>query len=338
MGSRIAFVGEAWDQEDEQAGRAFSGPSGRMLAALCSQVGIDFRSAYKTSVMNMRPPQGANIESFCGPKTEGIPDLPYYMRGKYVRAEYAPELARLRRELEIEAPNVVVACGPLAVWALLETSGGIKQYRGAPAQSPWGFKVLPTYHPSSVRKENKLRPILIADLAKVASEAEFPEVRRPSRKIWIDPTLEDIDIFIRDFILPNEFLSIDIETMAESITCIGFAPTISEAIVIPFWDATKPDGNYWPTLTEELAAWDKVRYILSLPKKGVFQNGMYDLSFMWRTMGLTVPHAAHDTMLLHHAMQPEMEKGLGMLATLYTQEASWKYMRKAGETASKKED
>ena len=37
---------------------------------------------------------------------------------------------------------------------------------------------------------------------------------------------------------------------------------------------------------------------------------------------------ADDTMLMHHAMQPEMEKGLAFLGSVYTDEASWKFRRK----------
>ncbi len=43
--------------------------------------------------------------------------------------------------------------------------------------------------------------------------------------------------------------------------------------------------------------------------------------------GIAVP-VTDDTMLLHHALQPEMEKGLSFLGTIYTSEASWKMMRK----------
>lgn len=334
---KIAFVGEAYGADEEREGRPFVGAPGRLLRALCHQVGIDLSDALVTNVFNLRPPGNKNdLAGFCGSKAEGIPGKPYLVRGKYVRAEYASELVRLREELDAFAPNLVVALGATPTWALLDTSGGIKQYRGAPAMSSWGYKVLPTYHPSAVLRDYTLRPILIADLAKAKEEAEFPAVVRPAREVWIDPTLADIDHFITEYIIPNPRLSVDIETKSESITCIGFAPTPHVALVIPFWDATKPDGNYWPTLAEELAAWDKVRYILSLGKEGVFHNGMYDLSFMWRTMGLTMPSATHDTMLLHHALQPEMLKSLGFLATLYTDEVSWKFMRHQAETTSSK--
>ena len=37
--------------------------------------------------------------------------------------------------------------------------------------------------------------------------------------------------------------------------------------------------------------------------------------------------AAHDTMLLHHSLQPEMLKGLGFLASVYADEGAWMEMR-----------
>lgn len=47
-------------------------------------------------------------------------------------------------------------------------------------------------------------------------------------------------------------------------------------------------------------------------------------------------NAEHDTMLLHHALQPESLKGLGYLGSVYTDEQSWKQMRV--RTTIKRED
>ena len=73
-----------------------------------------------------------------------------------------------------------------------------------------------------------------------------------------------------------------------------------------------------------------------MQKRIVGQNFLFDIHFLWRTVGITVPNATDDTMLLHHALQPEMEKGLGFLGSIYTREPSWKVMRKTGTT--KRED
>lgn len=185
-------------------------------------------------------------------------------------------------------------------------------------------------------REWKLRPIVMADLAKAKREAEFPEIRRPRREFWLYPTIEDLHEFEARFIMPMAPLSTDIETAAGQITCIGFAPSKEIAIVVPFVDAEQKDGNYWRTKKEEIEAWRWVKRICSThPTFG--QNFNYDMNYMWRTMGIPNPLAEDDTMLLHHALQPEMEKGLGFLGSVYTDEPAWKFMRAKHETL-KKED
>lgn len=328
----IAIVGEAWGEKEEEVGRPFVGTSGWLLDQLLSQVGIDRRECLVTNVFNLRPRPSNDVKNLCGPRKEGIPGLPQLQTGKYVLAKYAPELNRLFDEIKAANPNVIIALGATAAWALLRSTG-IKNIRGATAVTHPAvserlgrpYKVLPTYHPANVSREWKNRPIVIMDLDKARRQSEFPEFIRPQRFIWIKPTLEDLNNYERDFILPASRLSIDIETKQDQITCIGFAPNPSNAIVIPFF--TEDGTNYWKTLEEELAAWSYVRRWCAL-KPSVFQNGLYDISFLWAHYGIPVPLAEEDTMLLHHAMQPEMEKGLGFLGSIYTDEPSWKHMRK----------
>lgn len=126
--------------------------------------------------------------------------------------------------------------------------------------------------------------------------------------------------------------SVDIETSGTRITCIGLGyPDI--VIVIPFDDERAKDRNYWPTLEAERACWDLIKHVLSDPSiPKVFQNGLYDIAFLWRSIRVRVLGAAEDTMLAHHALQPEMEKGLGFLGSIYSDERSWKHMRKKVKT------
>jgi hypothetical protein len=184
-------------------------------------------------------------------------------------------------------------------------------------------------------REWKLRPIVLADLDKAKREAQFPEVRRPQREIWIDPTLSDLALFEHTHIRDSTALSIDIETKGEQVTCIGFAPSRGVALVVPFWDSRVGSGNYWPSLAEELKAWEFVRRWCARPG-AIFQNGMYDMHHLWRSYGITCGFG-HDTMLLHHAQQPEMEKGLGFLGSIYTDEAPWKLMRNDSDTLKREE-
>ena len=262
------------------------------------------------------------------------------IKSKYLKREFIYELERLGAELADVNPNLVIALGNTASWALLGRTA-ISKLRGTTFNSTHtavGFKVLPTYHPAAVLRQYELRPTTIADLMKAKREAENPEIRRPRREIWIEPTLEDIYEFDRRYIATHGILSVDIETAGTAITCIGFATNSSCAIVIPFFDTRKKGRSYWPTQSSELKAWTFVRNVLGNPKiRKLFQNGLYDIAFLWRAYGIKVLGAEHDTMLLHHALQPESLKGLGFLGSIYTSEGSWKDMRK-GKTTIKADD
>lgn len=332
--TELVLVGEAWGEQEEQEHAPFVGPTGWLLTQLLAQVGISRKDLYITNVFNLRPKPSNDIRNLCGSKDQGIPNLPPLQRSKYVLKKYATELDRLYEEIKRENPNLIVALGATAAWAFLHTIG-IKNIRGATTSTHdrvskilgRDYKVLPTYHPAAIARQYELRPVFLSDMDKAKRESNFPEVVRPKRDIWIYPSLDDLAKFEQLYINPAEKLAADIETIGNQITCIGFAPNEHIGIVIPFYSVSRPDKNYWPTAEAELKAWCFVRRWLS-KKPTIFQNGMYDIQFLWRSYGIPVPKAAEDTMLMHHAWQPEMEKGLGFLATLYTDEASWKFMRK----------
>ena len=332
---RLAIIGEAWGEAEAEFQRPFCGPSGRVLNGVLRHAGIIREDCLVTNVFNLRPP-GNNIDALCGPKHMGVEGWNYIRTGQYVRAEFQPELDRLFTELEEFNPHCILALGNTPLWALCKKTG-IKKYRGTPLLSYCErWKVVPSWHPSAVMRQWNLRPILIADTLKAKDEATFPELRRPRREVWIEPTLADIEFFYEEHIVPAEALSVDIETAHGTITEIGFAPSHDLALVIPFYSRAEPSGNYWPSHSDEVATWRWVKRILQ--EKPCFgQNVLYDVDYLWRTVGITVPKLCDDTMLLHHALQPEMEKGLGFLGSVYTREPSWKFMRQDNETL-KKED
>ncbi len=322
----LMIVGDYWSEEDEIKGRPLSGSSGKLLAAILASQGIVMSEAYTTCVFNRHI---RDLKSQCVPRADGIPGLPPIFPNKYCPMTYSAELMRLRKEIKDVNPTCILALGSIATWALLK-SAGVKKIRGAPllyTDGPRPYKVLPTYHPSAVFKDYSLKPILWADVEKLSGELRFPEIRRPQRKIWIEPSLEDLYRFEEEHISKATHLSVDIETRGTMITCIGFATSPELGIVVPFTDAAKPDGSYWPTLEEEVAAmkWCKKQCLSPLTKIG--QNFLYDMQHLWRNYGIPIAGRVEDTMLLHHALQPEMEKGLGFLGSIYTREASWKFMR-----------
>jgi uracil-DNA glycosylase len=358
----IVLVGEALGETEVRYGQNFVGPSGIELIRMLGESGIIALSAsdrdfimkyystqdpavvdalwrlhpevYRTNVFNLHPP-GNDLEEFCGPKSTAIPGYPALTKSKYVRHEFAPELDRLADDILRLDPNLIVCLGNTPLWALAGRSG-ITKLRGTTLVSTHtvvGYKLLASFHPAYVLRQYESRPIVIADLMKAARESLYPELRRPAREIWIEPSLEDIELFIARHIARGNLLSVDIETAGDRITCIGLAPSAALGIVIPFDDERKPSRSYWDSVSDESRCWRLIRAVLQdpgIPK--LFQNGLYDIAFLWRSMKIKVLGASEDTMLLHHALQPEMLKGLGFLGSIYSDQGAWKNMRRKDET------
>lgn len=351
---RLLICGEAWGENEAQARKPFVGASGielwRMLGEAIPEVyaeqhAASLREAYRlgnawirgretwlnlasiafSNVFNLRPP-GNRIEELCGPRTPGDP-LPALAIGKYVRPEYLPELSRLLEEIRIAQPNCILAAGNSACWALLQAKN-IGSIRGAVTLSVTEpqTKVVPAYHPAAILRQWAWRPITVADIAKASREADYPDVRRPERRVEINPSLHDI-IAWRDWLLDLKppLLAVDIETHWKQVSCIGFAWARDSAMVIPFQDRAKSPAHYWATKADEVSAWKVVRSVLESNIPKLFQNGTYDLQYL-RKWGIRTRNATHDTMLLHHSLYPEMRKGLGFLGSIYTNEAAWKLM------------
>ena len=352
----ILICGEAQGEDEAYFGHNFVGSSGAELLRMLDTAGIlhfDLRdrelisqfyqtrnpahthaiwerhsdAVRRTNVFQLHPP-GNDLAFFCGGKRDALPGWPALTGTKYVRAEYEPELDRLCGEILDLNPNLILCLGNTPLWALSGRSA-ITKWRGATALSSHcvaGYKLLPTYHPAAVLYQYTLRPTAIADLQKARREAEYPDLRRPQREIWIEPTFDDVREFIGR-ITPStcDVLSVDIETASQRITCIGLAPSARLAIVIPFDDERAKNGSYWPSPDLERSVWHLIAEILgdpSIPK--LFHNGLYDIPFLWRSMRIKVVNAHHDTMLLMHSLQPESLKSLGYCGSLFADECAWK--------------
>lgn len=355
----MLIIDEAWGKSEAELRKPFVGESGKLLfqilgeampgveaelheAALASfRFGLGWVGARErwlqaagiamTSVVNLQP-AGNKIESLCCSKTELPEKGKNYAKaplslGKYLHTDYLGELDRLGAEITETKPNLILALGNTACWAMFNSSG-IGGLRGAIGASGGKVKALATYHPAGVMRNWSWRPIVLADCIKAWREAQFADIQRPNRRVCINPEVGEIEAWAEKVLVePPEVLSVDIETAVGMITCIGFGRDSSEAMVIPFRLMSSPDGNYWPDARTEARVWGSVEKLLASPIPKLFQNGVYDLQYLLR-FGLRVENAAEDSMLLHHSIMPEMQKGLGFLGSVYSNETSWKLMRK----------
>lgn len=344
--AKIAFVGEAPGEQEELTGIPFVGYSGAELTSMLQDVNIDRSECYFTNVLWTRPP-GNKLDAFCVKKAEteagaAPPFTTPLSSGNYLHGSLKPELDRLYAELTAVRPNVVLALGNLALWALGHSDNKapkISQARGIVQYSPHVpfLKILPTYHPAAVLRNWSWRVVVLQDLLKAKRESEFPEIRRVERRIIVDPDWTEVQEFC-SHASKAELLSCDIETERRQITSIAFSFNENKALTIPFWNKTKPGYHHWSEANESLML-NMIGNLLENHPRVLFQNGLYDLQYIWRCWRIAVPGFIEDTMLLHHSLFPELPKSLGFLGSIYTNEISWKQMRdKAGSQETKREE
>ena len=355
-GLPIAFLGEAGGDTESLLNKVFVGPSGGLLWHMTKSAGIDLNQAWLGNVFLHQLPNN-EVQSWChnaaeAKKARPPPELKHLRPwltiavapAAYLKPEYLWHLEELRQSLLAYKPNLVLALGNTAAWALLGLTG-IRKMRGTVCESTLipGLKVIPTFHPAAVLRMYDQMPVVVTDFIKARAQMDTPEFNPPAREIWLNPTVSDLGEWAGKYVHPRDILSFDIETGHGFITCIGFSTDAGNGLVIPFIDKAKPGYAYWKTLEDELFA---MKFIYSLlagpfPKKSfekLAQNGLYDCQWIWRKWKMPVYGFCHDTMLLHHALQPELPKGLDFLGSIYTNERAWKTWRPRGQEVRKRDE
>ena len=345
----LLLVGEAYSEHEARESTPFVNHAGYELWRMLREAGFPLPSpgehypgALKMKILWRDSGIGTTcvfktktkIKDLCLTKKEakdqGVEirdDLPQLQLHSYLRDEHYHHLQALHTEVEAIRPNLILALGNTACWGLTQTTK-ISSLRGTVLNTELG-KILPTYHPAAVLRNYELRAITVMDLMKARKEMQYPDIRVKRRQIWVEPEIPDLYRWWELHGSKSKLLSVDIETERfRQISEIGMASDSEHALHIPFIvDRVK---SYWPTVADEVEAWKFVHMAMTshVPKLG--QNFLYDFQYLWKKMGIPVRNFQHDTMLLHHALYPGMQKSLGFLGSIYCNERSWKDLRKQG--------
>jgi uracil-DNA glycosylase len=134
-GSEVLFVGEQPGDREDQAGRPFVGPAGRLFDEALEEAGIDRSRAYVTNV---------------------VKHFKWQARGKrriHAKPSWTEMMACkpwLEAELEAVRPDVLVCMGATASQALLGKQFRVTKERGRELESDLAPHVFATIHPSAV--------------------------------------------------------------------------------------------------------------------------------------------------------------------------------------------
>lgn len=338
----LIIIGEAPGADEEASGVPFVGSAGRQLTETMASAGLDRNQWYITNTFLKRPPDNNLADSsWTLNKTEfkreyGYAPLTPALKKRYLRPELQWQIAELQTRLQALKPDLILAMGATALWALT-SEDAITQWRGNFFTSPFG-RAIATLHPASVLYQYSNLPLLWADLVKVRLhlEGRLPPPLR--RRLWVNPTLGEIEACYTRFATAPDKLGVDIETCPslDQITTVSFS-TEAEGICIPIWDRNTHEPsrqNYWSSVAEELTAWRWIKKFAQLSNPKVMQNGLYDAQYLLDApIEIRLTNWTDDTSLASHSYQPELPKALGTLASLHLNEPSWKQMRASAKDA-----
>jgi len=131
----LVFVGEAPGEEEDMQGRPFVGRAGKFLDQMIQRIGLSRKDVFICNVLKCRPPNNRD------------PDP----------AEVDMCKGYLFTQLQLIRPKVICALGRHAYNTLMGVDARITKIRGQFTEYN-GIKLLPTYHPSFLlRNEERIK-------------------------------------------------------------------------------------------------------------------------------------------------------------------------------------
>lgn len=142
----ILFVGEGPGAVEDKTGRPFVGPAGMLLEKMLGAVGLSRKDVYIANVVKCRPPGNTDP-----------------------RPEYAQAcIGYLREQVRFIRPKIIVCLGRIAAGYILGRPVSITKERGHVHQIK-NFYILPTYHPSALLRNERLKKEAWADFKKIVA-------------------------------------------------------------------------------------------------------------------------------------------------------------------------
>lgn len=227
---------------------------------------------------------------------------------------------QLKHELWNTRPNVVVAAGNEALFALTGVAG-VENYRGSVLESTLvpGLKVIPIIHPAEITRTQRwwLYYVGITDLKRAKQEAKFREVQRPQYETHIWPTFDEIIDWLRVAGRSDQRWCLDLEIRGGSIACIGVGRgsnrTDISAFCIPI-QTTR--GPAW-IAREEASIWQELAACFRRNPNLVGQN-IFSFDMDWLLdRGVEPSGVLMDTMSAFAFCYPEFPKSLQFINSIY---------------------
>lgn len=302
--ARVAIVGEAPGAAEDEQGRPFAGPSGRLLdKALKELGGIDRKDCYVTNVVKCRPPNNRTPE-----------------RGeaKVCSSQY------LIRELELVAPEYVLLLGNTPLLHVFGKSG-ITKHHGTLFTRKFGAHsatCMPTIHPAAVLRNPKWGSPFGADIHRLGQLLRGESSGVTTKTVHID-SLSKLRALRRE-LMGASAIAFDIETYTEPADAPQKRSSFQEwhgdeSHIVSIAFTWKQGFSAFVLVNHPIAQWDDLDVLQYLKPalerddcRYLAHNGKFDCRWL-AAKGVNVP-LRFDTMLAAHLLEENRQKGLKPLS------------------------
>lgn len=316
----LVILGDHPSQADHETGRVFSDKAGSYISWACHTIGAHRPSIWHTNVMScFSTPESIGF-------TEGL---------KCCIDGLQAELDWLQEEKKAKA-ILVMGEIPLKV---LGHSESLEKFRGSIIQEDDGLLLIPTWHTRDLaRKTHTWKGDKGAMDANGIWKADFRKAydvavngwKPPVENFLLNPTVDQVERTLRRYIDNQVLTGCDIETTGfgvnSRLVMIGLAESDEKGICIPFLkhkDEGDKGAPYWSLSDERRVKSIVQEWLLSAPS--MWHNALFDIRYLsnhgWEVNWDMVKH---DTMLLNHAISPELKHDLGFVTSIYGRTPYWK--------------
>lgn len=348
--AKIIFIADMPEDDDALFGQLLTGKAGQKLTSLLHSVGIPKTSVHITTVLREHARYAKDMKS--------VPDRITFLAKKhpFVTPEYEEDEAALFAHLStLRSANVFVPLGNIALFALTRLYGtasekgkkpksAIENYRGSILSTWPGLenlstkKVIPTLNPAGVNKNFISGNYIRADLQRIRKDANTKELNLPVRELFLEPTFEEMILYIKKAQKSKTPIGFDIETQVDEIrigskterrtremTHFSIALTPENVMCFPLYEDRK---SLWSLEQESLLMVELGKFLEDPSVMKVGQNLIFDFTRIYLKYGIRI-ETFEDTMVSMNVLRPDYRKSLGFIGSLYTREPFHKEVGKA---------
>ena len=307
----VLWVGQAPGEDEVLVGQPFKGAAGKQHYSCLREAGFNQSRMPHANVCGCWPPRDQ--------KGNDREPSDFEQRCCF---------ERLKEEIHLIRPSLIVALGGIPMFALTGAKGSVLQQRGRFLDLLGSYefpcKVLVSPHPSFVRRSRQWIPTQVETYKLVHTYflSGIPEVQQ------YDEVHDPDEYWLRDYLLGPDgrtVFAVDTES-TNTETSVRKVDTLNDRILgHSFYDgATAVALKYRGSLPTHDPRWSVVSEFLESPdSRKCWQNGSFDTEIA-RSHGILDQGFAFDTRLAQQILQSDLPSDLDFLRATYTSIAPYK--------------